>query len=107
MTTSTEILIPPDHPAFAGHFPGTPIVPGVVLLDEALLAIAALGGVSADRCVISSVKFTSVVRPGEAVTLRFEFVRPNSIRFELQSGDRPVARGALMVASATGTTDDH
>ncbi|HXQ31953.1 MAG TPA: hypothetical protein VN790_08335 [Steroidobacteraceae bacterium] len=104
MTTITEIHIPVDHPAFAGHFPGTPIVPGVVLLDETLLAIAALGGVSADRCAISSVKFRSVVRPGEAVTLRFEFVGPNSIRFELRSVDRPVASGALTVESAIGTT---
>ena len=40
MTHTTYWTVPLDHPAFAGHFPGTPILPGVVLLDTALQAIA-------------------------------------------------------------------
>jgi 3-hydroxyacyl-[acyl-carrier-protein] dehydratase len=28
-----------DHPSLPGHFPGTPIVPGVVILDEILAAL--------------------------------------------------------------------
>ncbi|MBS1142561.1 MAG: hypothetical protein H6R13_4014, partial [Proteobacteria bacterium] len=28
---------PSDHPALTGHFPGRPIMPGVVLLDQAIL----------------------------------------------------------------------
>ena len=31
--------IPSDHPCLAGHFPGRPIVPGVVILDEAVALI--------------------------------------------------------------------
>lgn len=64
----------PDHPALAGHFPQQPIVPGVLLLDEALSAIErtaaqaklALGGT---HWHIAQVKFHRLVRPGEALRL--------------------------------------
>jgi len=98
MTTVSDIRIPPDHPAFAGHFPGTPIVPGVVLLDEALNAIATELGVTLDRCTLASVKFRSVVRPGQRVTLHFDCAARGSVRFELESEGQPVASGNLSVA---------
>jgi len=55
-----------DHPSLPGHFPGRPIVPGVVLLDAAFaLLLAQRPG----RAVIGvpSVKFTQAVRPGQDV----------------------------------------
>ena len=54
------IEIPAAHPAFPGHFPGMPILPGVVLLDEALHAIAAARG--ADRAVAGGVAEARRVR---------------------------------------------
>lgn len=60
------MIIPPDHPALAGHFPGNPIVPGVVLLD-AVLRAAGLG-----RARLPSVKFHAPLRPGEEFTIRIE-----------------------------------
>lgn len=93
-----DIHIPPDHPAFAGHFPGTPIVPGVVLLDEALDVIARALGLNLARCTLAAVKFKSVVRPAQLVTLRFEFTAPSGVRFELESEGRSVASGALSIA---------
>ncbi|WP_223247369.1 hypothetical protein [Sulfuriferula sp. AH1] len=55
--------VPADHPAFAGHFPGMPILPGVVLLDIALQAIADANSIALDSCEIGSVKFLSPAAP--------------------------------------------
>jgi 3-hydroxyacyl-[acyl-carrier-protein] dehydratase len=60
--------VPAGHPALPGHFPGHPIVPGVVLLDHALgLIRTALpdGEVPA----LSSAKFLAVVRPEQMVAV--------------------------------------
>ena len=67
------LSIAADHPAFAGHFPSRPVVPGVVLLDESLRAIELhRATVDGERCRIATAKFLSFVSPGEAVHLEFE-----------------------------------
>jgi 3-hydroxymyristoyl/3-hydroxydecanoyl-(acyl carrier protein) dehydratase len=99
MATVTDFEIPRDHPAFAGHFPGSPIVPGVVLLDEALDTIARELGLSLERCTLPAVKFKSVVRPGQRVTLRFEVSAPGNVRFELTTAGQLVASGMLSIAA--------
>ena len=53
MNDAIHWTVPPDHPAFVGHFPGTPILPGVMLLDTVLHAIATANGISLDGCEIS------------------------------------------------------
>jgi 3-hydroxymyristoyl/3-hydroxydecanoyl-(acyl carrier protein) dehydratase len=58
-----------DHPAFAGHFPGHPIVPGVVLLDEAVRALAAQAGCEPTAVDLGVAKFLRPVKPGETVWL--------------------------------------
>jgi 3-hydroxyacyl-[acyl-carrier-protein] dehydratase len=59
-----RFVVAADHPSLPGHFPGRPIVPGVVLLDEALALIRAHhgGALSALR-----VKFIAIVQAGEAI----------------------------------------
>jgi 3-hydroxyacyl-[acyl-carrier-protein] dehydratase len=95
MTAVAELLIPSDHPAFEGHFPGAPIVPGVVLLDSALHAMAANLGLALESCTLTAVKFKSVVRPGQPVEVHFVRTEPALVRFELTSEGRPVASGTL------------
>jgi 3-hydroxyacyl-[acyl-carrier-protein] dehydratase len=81
-----QIILPisPEHPAFAGHFPGTPIVPGVVLLDEVLHALGTDIGLVATDWQISSVKFLSPLTPGEPATMEYEQLANDSIKFEVQ-----------------------
>jgi 3-hydroxymyristoyl/3-hydroxydecanoyl-(acyl carrier protein) dehydratase len=60
-----------DHPAARGHFPGNPIIPGALLLSEALRAVAAALEVDLARCNVSSAKFPSPSRPGDRIEINF------------------------------------
>jgi len=101
--TQTPLNIPIGHPAFAGHFPGTPIVPGVVLLDEALHAICAAEGMSLAACHINSVKFLSPLKPGESVIIEHEVQESGVIKFEVLCGERRIVAGSVM--PGTGSAD--
>ncbi|MBC8844808.1 beta-hydroxyacyl-ACP dehydratase, partial [Escherichia coli] len=51
--------IPADHPALPGHFPGHPVVPGVVLLDHAIHTIGAALNRPLHAWRLGSAKFLS------------------------------------------------
>ena len=99
MTTLLPLDIPADHPAFAGHFPEDAIVPGVVLLDESLQAVAAYLGVGIGGCTIVSAKFLSPARPGEPVLLEFERRDDGRVHIELRSGERALASAVIEMAA--------
>lgn len=99
-TGLVQLAIASDHPAFAGHFPGLPIVPGVVLLDEALHAIGDAIGIDLSACRINSVKFLSPVRPGEPVSVSYETSSNGSIRFDMASHERKLATGSIRMPEA-------
>lgn len=61
-----------DHPAFRGHFPDFPVLPGVVQVDWALrLAVEAFGPQGAFQG-IRLLKFQGLLQPGMAVELVLE-----------------------------------
>lgn len=101
---SLPLAIAADHPAYAGHFPGRPILPGVVLLDEALLALAALQGRAAAAAQIKSAKFLSPVLPGENLRLDYLSTAAGVFRFELKAAERVVASGVLAFTAANGAS---
>lgn len=102
MHDETTIVIPADHPAFAGHFPGNPIVPGVVLLDEALFAIASAQGGLSGACRVASAKFFHPVGPGTMLVVRQQRLAGGSIQFEILSGSTKVASGSVLVQASSG-----
>jgi 3-hydroxyacyl-[acyl-carrier-protein] dehydratase len=89
--TITSLPIAANHPAYPGHFPGQPVLPGVVLLDATLHALERAGPWD-----INSAKFLSAVRPGEALTLEHETLPNGSVRFAIRTADRAVASGILV-----------
>jgi 3-hydroxyacyl-[acyl-carrier-protein] dehydratase len=84
-----------DHPAFAGHFPGRPVWPGVALVAEVLEAARAepelarrIG--SAPR--LGVVKFLAPVLPGARLEIEFRDV-VGGIEFSVSDGGRIAASG--------------
>jgi 3-hydroxyacyl-[acyl-carrier-protein] dehydratase len=102
----TTVTIPADHPSLAGHFPGAPIVPGVLLLDEMIRAVECAADFSAAHWRIGSAKFVKPVRPGETLTLRHERLRNGSIACSALCGGQPVASGVLISLATGGAVDD-
>jgi 3-hydroxyacyl-[acyl-carrier-protein] dehydratase len=54
-----------EHPALAGHFPGNPVVPAVLLLDCVLQALQAWQGGQWQLRRLLAAKFLRPLRPGE------------------------------------------
>jgi 3-hydroxyacyl-[acyl-carrier-protein] dehydratase len=94
----SALHIAADHPSFAGHFPGFPVLPGAVLLDETLRAIESARGIDLAAWQISSAKFLDGVRPGDSLVLEHDAPAAGSIRFAIHAGNRRVVSGTLSTA---------
>jgi acyl-coenzyme A synthetase/AMP-(fatty) acid ligase len=87
---ASEFRIAPDHPCLAGHFPGRPIVPGVLILDHVLQALRQGSGRSVTG--LPRVKFSAPLLPGETASVQLR-PRAGSVAFCV----RVQRAGALLV----------
>ena len=91
-----SFVVDPSHPSLPGHFPGAPVVPGVVVLERVVAAIeAAHGPLAALR--LPQVKFVQPLRPGEPAEILIEGEAPRW-RFRVSRGDAPIASGEVALA---------
>jgi len=103
---SRKVEIGANHPAFDGHFPGQPLMPGVALLAQVLEA--ALNEPTLRACVgneprLAVVKFLAPVGPGAALTIDF-FLGPRTLDWRLRDGARDVASGQIARADVGAAT---
>lgn len=90
-----EFVIDAAHPALPGHFPGRPIVPGVVLLDRVIEAIETAHG-EMPELRLPQVKFLQPLLPGEAAHIELIGAAPRW-RFRVLRGDDVLATGEVAV----------
>lgn len=89
------LLIAADHPSLPGHFPGQPIVPGVLLLQHVAEALRSWRGQRLARLI--EVKFLHPLLPAQAATLTLS-ERGGRLRFEICREHELLARGLVEAA---------
>ena len=81
MWRSVEVRLAGDHPAARGHFPSNPIIPGALLLDEVVKAIAEVDG-RRGEITIRVAKFFRPVRPGDQMRVQWQPLCEAVVTFE-------------------------
>ena len=88
-----------DHPCLPGHFPGRPLVPGVVVLEKVLAAIEAGHG-PLGRLRLPQVKFVQPLLPGEEARVELDACPGDGAaarwRFRVWRGDTLLASGEVV-----------
>ena len=76
-TTPVQLAhaVPLDHPAFAGHFPGQPLLPGALILAEVMEAVQRVPALAArlgSHPTLAAAKFLAPVRPGSTLSIELQ-----------------------------------
>jgi 3-hydroxymyristoyl/3-hydroxydecanoyl-(acyl carrier protein) dehydratase len=90
--------ISPLHPALAGHFPGKPIVPGVVILRRVCRMVTETHGGAV--MAVPVVKFHAALKPAEPFDIDLEPARSGRISFRVLRGEMLIAAGTVLVGAA-------
>lgn len=96
-----DFVIAPEHPALPGHFPGRPLVPGVVVLDHVVAALERRLGPLAPL-QLGQVKFLQPLLPGERARIVLEPGAEGRWRFRVQRDEALVASGELRAGVDAG-----
>lgn len=93
-----DLSVPADLACFAGHFPGLPILPGVVQLDWSVKLGRERLALNGEFAGAENLKFLSIVRPGARLTLALELAEGGRLRFSYFSAERKYSSGTLLFA---------
>lgn len=95
MWEEVQVVIDEDHPSLAGHFPGQPVVPGVVILGEVLAAIRRIENGFPLLTGLPNVKFLVPLRPAVPLTIRVGPYQQEGRSFECLVDERMMSMGVV------------
>lgn len=96
MSFVSECTVPAKHPSLDGHFPGNPVVPGVILLEEILTVLKEW--MPGSRIYgFQTVKFLHPVKPDSNFTIELEQTSPGLIRFKCHTGKILLNTGTVIL----------
>jgi 3-hydroxyacyl-[acyl-carrier-protein] dehydratase len=98
MTFEVRRIVRADHPSLPGHFPGAPLVPGVVILDEVLAALIQWRQ-NSQLTGLRTVKFLAPLKPEQPFTISFSAKNESTgeINFCCRAENRVIVEGRLEV----------
>lgn len=93
-----SFTIAKSHPSLEGHFPGNPVVPGVVILDEIINIVTSI---KPDSSIagIPMVKFTHPLLPGQNAIVEITEKNENLISFVCLYNETRLVTGQLTLKS--------
>ena len=98
-----NLSIPPDLAYFSGHFPTTPVLPGVVQVEWAMTLGQQLLDLPPRFAGMEVLKFQQLVRPGDAIELTLRFDRERSkLHFAYRNATAACASGRIVLEKARG-----
>lgn len=96
--TQIEMYIRPDLHYFSGHFPGEPVLPGVVQIDWVMFFSIEAFNIRGDIQAMEVVKFRKIIQPREKITLTINYNRDkNKLVFSYDSQKGCHSSGRLVL----------
>jgi len=92
--------IPADHPCLAGHFPGNPIVPGVVILDYSRRLLQQWRP-EIRITGMAWTKFHQPLKPEQAFIIELRQKNSDRIQFECHCNQQKLASGQFQIRPAS------
>ena len=94
---ASAFSVPASHPSLPGHFPGTPVVPGVVVLDLVLRAASEWQQHPVSVSGLKQVKFLAPLLPDERADVALDLA-DKALHFRVARGEQVIAQGTFVLA---------